>query len=71
MTPEGLLQVEVPRIALSFKTHFGRLRRDHPATLTSLLAEPEQRRLSLVWQGSLEVPAPQTDYLDETEVVEL
>jgi hypothetical protein len=36
----------------------------------TVLIEPEERRLSLVWQSALRVPAPEADSLDETEVLE-
>jgi hypothetical protein len=35
-----------------------------------VLIEPEERRLSLVWQSALRVSSAQADYLDETEIVE-
>jgi hypothetical protein len=35
-----------------------------------VLVEPDERRLVLVWQSALRVPAPDADYLDETEIVE-
>ena len=38
--------------------------------LVTVLAEPDERRLSLVWQSALRVAAARTDYLDETEIVE-
>jgi hypothetical protein len=70
MTPEGALRFEVPRVALGFTTRFARRQEQHGARLTTVLIEPEERRLSLVWQGSLRVRAPEVDYLVETEIVE-
>ncbi|WP_426753612.1 DUF2169 family type VI secretion system accessory protein [Myxococcus sp. Y35] len=71
LTPEGFLRFELPRISLGFTTHVGRRSEEYGARLTTVLVEPEVRRLSLVWQGALSVPAPEADYLDETEIVEL
>ncbi|GHG81750.1 DUF2169 domain-containing protein [Comamonas sp. JC664] len=71
LTPGGALRFELPRIALGFTTHVARRSEEHGARLTTVLVEPDAMRLSLVWQGSLRVPAPDADYLDETEIVEL
>ncbi|MFY0541297.1 DUF2169 family type VI secretion system accessory protein [Nannocystis pusilla] len=70
MTPEGLLRVDVPRIALGFTTRFGARRQEQPSQLTALILEPEERRLSLVWQSCLRVTALDADYLDVTEIRE-
>ncbi|WAS97250.1 DUF2169 family type VI secretion system accessory protein [Nannocystis punicea] len=70
MTPEGTFRVEVPRIALAFITRFGARRQEQPARLTALILEPEERRLSLVWQSCLRVSAVDADYLDVTEIRE-
>ncbi|MDC0715841.1 DUF2169 family type VI secretion system accessory protein [Nannocystis bainbridge] len=70
MTPEGILRVEVPRVALAFTTRFGARRQEQPSRLTALILEPEERRLSLVWQSCLRVAAPDADYLDVTEIRE-
>jgi hypothetical protein len=70
MTPEGRLLFELPRITLDFTSRFGARREPHPSQLATVLVEPEERRLSVVWQSTLRVPAPQVDYLDGTEIVE-
>ncbi|MCY1059887.1 DUF2169 domain-containing protein [Nannocystis sp. SCPEA4] len=70
MTPDGHWRLEVPRISLQFTTRFGPRREDHPALLTSLILEPEERRFSLVWQTFLKVSAVDADYLDVTEIRE-
>jgi hypothetical protein len=71
MTREGTLVFDLPRISLGFTSFFGRKRRPHPALLATVLVEPEEERLSLVWQSTLRVPAPETDSLDATEVAEV
>ncbi|WNG62492.1 DUF2169 domain-containing protein [Archangium gephyra] len=70
MTPDGLLRFELPRISLGFTTRIGTRREQHGSRMVTVLVEPEERRLSLVWQSVLRVPAPDADYLDETEIVE-
>ena len=70
MTPSGRLVIELPRISLAFTSCFGLRREPHPTKLTTVLIEPEEHRLSLVWQSTLRVPAPEADYLDGTEIVE-
>lgn len=70
MTPDGVLRFELPRICLGFTTRIGRRREQHGARMVTMLVEPEEKRLSLVWQSTLRVPAPEADYLDETEIVE-
>ncbi|MBU8894437.1 DUF2169 domain-containing protein [Corallococcus sp. M34] len=70
MTPDGALCFELPRISLGFETRIGTRREQHGARLVTVLVEPEDRRLSLVWQSALRVRASEADYLDETVVVE-
>jgi hypothetical protein len=71
MTPEGRLVFEIPRISLGFTSLFGLRREPHPThQLATVLIEPENQRLSLVWQSTLRVVAPEVDYLDATEIVE-
>ena len=70
MTPEGRLVFVIPRMSLEFTSAFGRRREPHPARLATVLVEPDDQRLSLVWQSTLRVPAPEVDYLDATEIVE-
>ena len=70
LTREGSLAFDLPRVVLEFSSRFGRRREEHGARLATVLIEPEERRLSLVWQSALRVSAEQADYLDETEIVE-
>jgi hypothetical protein len=70
MTPDGVLRFELPRLSLGFTTRIRARREPHGARLVTVLIEPEERRLSLVWQSALRVPAPEADSLDETEVLE-
>ncbi|WNG63069.1 DUF2169 domain-containing protein [Archangium gephyra] len=70
MTPDGLLRFELPRISLGFTTRIGKRREQHGSRMVTVSVEPEEMRLSLVWQSVLRVPSPDADYLDETEIVE-
>lgn len=70
MTPEGVWTFEVPRVSLKFLTRFGPRYEQHSGLLTSVIIEPEDRRLAVVWQTALRVQAVDTDYLDVTEIHE-
>jgi hypothetical protein len=70
MTPEGVLRFDLPRISLGFTTRIAMRRVQHGSRIALVLVEPEEKRLSLVWQSALRVPAPDADYLDETTIVE-
>lgn len=73
LTPSGLLRFELPKIYLTFITHFsipgGRRSEEHRARLSSVIIEPDDARLVMVWVSSLIVRGP-IDYLDETVVRE-
>lgn len=70
LTPEGLLRFEVPAVRLKFTTHIARRKVAGEPTLTTVLIEPEFKRVAFVWQSSVRVAAPDADYLDVTEVEE-
>ena len=69
LTPAGLLRVELPRLNLSMTSAFGRRKQPHVAArLATVLFEPDELRLSIVWQSALQVAAPDADYLDLTTI---
>jgi hypothetical protein len=70
MTPDGILRFELPRLSLGFTTRIGKRREQHGSRVVTVLVQPEEGRLSLVWQSVLRVAAPDADYLDETEIIE-
>jgi hypothetical protein len=71
LSPAGLLAFELPTIRLELHSRFGRKRVAHdPPMLATVLVEPDEQRLSLVWQSGLRVAAPETEYLDQTEILE-
>jgi hypothetical protein len=70
MSPEGVLRFRLPDISLIFRTHFGSRRVVHEGSLTTVLITPHARKLSMIWQSALRVPALETDYLDFTFIAE-
>jgi len=68
LTPAGTCRFRIPRVALALTSRFGRRRVDHPARLCTVLIEPDDERLTLVWQSELAVGATQLEYLDVTEI---
>lgn len=71
MTPDEVMRFEVPALRLGFRTCFGSRTREHPGVLASIVLEPDERRVRLVWQTSLAVPPTQIDHLDQTIVEEV
>ncbi len=49
LAPEPEQRWVLPKIWLTFRTSFGRERVEHRATLNTVLLEPTQRRVTLVW----------------------
>lgn len=70
MTPEGTLRFDIPRIHLCFETVFRSRSVEHEASLTTVFVTPHAKKLSMVWQSALKVPALDTDYLDFTLITE-
>lgn len=70
LTPEGALRLTLPSIYLTFTTRFGRRREQHRARLGTVLIEPDEQRLSLIWNTQLAVGGPWVDYLDTTRIAE-
>jgi hypothetical protein len=53
LTPEGLLRFRLPRISLGFNTLMGGGTTHNRAQLHTVILEPEERRLIMVWQTAL------------------
>jgi hypothetical protein len=70
LSPEGTLLLDLPERVLKLRSRFGRKQREHGAMLATVIIEPDDHRLSLVWQSALRVAAPEADYLDITEIEE-
>jgi hypothetical protein len=68
LTPDGVLELTLPKIYPMFTTFVRRERHVHRPSLGTVILEPDLRRLQMVWQSSLRVSA--IDDLDETVVWE-
>ena len=69
LTPEGFLRFRLPRISLGFSTRIAGGIEHHRGQLYTVIIEPEERRLIMVWQTAL--PCHHTLYtLKETIVYE-
>ena len=73
LTPNGALRFALPRVRLAFRTTFstglGVRRVEHASRLATVIVEPDQMRVILVWQSVL-VCRTDVDYLEETRVSE-
>lgn len=69
MSEDSTLVFEIPRLALAFRTQFGKERVEHDGQLCTVLIEPNTARVSIAWQTHL-VCNRRADELDETLVVE-
>jgi hypothetical protein len=66
----GTLRFTLPKVYLTFVTHFGSKRESHSGNLATVFIEPEVMRLSVVWQSAFPVATKRVDYLDETVIRE-
>jgi hypothetical protein len=69
MTPEGRLSFVLPKVFLTFRTYMGGRVEEHRSRLSTVIIEPDERRLIMVWVSSLTVLSD-PDYLDKTVVRE-
>jgi hypothetical protein len=53
-TPDGYLKFSLPKVKLAFYTDFGDDVVEHGASLHTVIIEPDQRRLQVVWHTALE-----------------
>lgn len=68
MSPRGVLSLTIPSVSLRLQTRVGRKRRAHEANLSTVLVEPDDSRLILCWQSSIEVGPQDVEYLDMTVI---
>lgn len=66
----GMTSPALPKIFLAFRTRVASRSVEHRALLTTVLLEPDERRLSLIWQTALPVRQADSEYLDETSIRE-
>jgi hypothetical protein len=69
LTETGSLQFYLPKVYLAFETRFGAHRKEHRASLQTVVIEPDVPQILLVWQTSLACHHL-LDHLDETIVWE-
>ncbi len=65
LTPEGKLSFQLPKVYLAFTTHIDNRAEEHRAQLASVIIEPDQRSLKMVWTTVL-LCRNEGDYLDQT-----
>src|SRR5690606_661264 len=65
LTAQGRLQFVLPRVYLTFITYIHRRVEEHRAQLASVIIEPDQRTLKMVWTTVL-LCRNEGDYLDQT-----
>ncbi|MEM7154632.1 MAG: DUF2169 domain-containing protein [Myxococcota bacterium] len=68
LTPDRHLSFELPPTTISTTSFFGSKARPAPARVTTVIIEPDDRRVLVVWQSSLPVAAADLDYLDVVNV---
>ncbi len=69
LTPQGRLRFALPRVHLGFSTHIDGRVEEHRPRLSSVIIEPDDWRLMLVWTTSLAC-GNDVDYLEHTVVRE-
>ncbi len=69
LTQNGVLRFSLPKVRFAFKTHFGRIRKEHRSNLSTVIIEPDYPRVIMVWLSALTVRTD-VDYLDETVIRE-
>lgn len=69
LSSEGLLRFELPRTRPVFCTHFGRRKVEHRPRLHTVIVEPDERRVMLVWQTALPCQGIE-HHLDKTVIRE-
>lgn len=65
LTPQGRLQFTLPRVYLTFTTYIHGRVEEHRAQLASVIIEPDERTLKMVWTTVL-LCRNEGDYLDQT-----
>lgn len=70
LTREGALRLTLPKICVMCTTRVSGRTTERRCELASVIVEPEQQRLIMVWQSALDVGMPDVDYLDESRVWE-
>lgn len=53
LTDSGTLRFCLPKVRLTFTTRFGKKKQEHRASLQTVIVEPDESQVILVWQTSL------------------
>jgi hypothetical protein len=53
LSPESFLRFQLPRVSLGFSTLVGGQTTNHRGQIHTVIIEPEERRLIIVWQTAL------------------
>jgi hypothetical protein len=69
LTPSGRLRFTIPKVHLGFTSFFGREEQHHGGRLDTVILEPDQNRVMLVWQSLLNCHH-RVDYLDRTRILQ-
>jgi hypothetical protein len=69
LTAGGSLRLELPKHYFAFTTHAGRRELEHRARLNTVVIDPDDDRLIMVWAGALSCHQ-QIDAIDYTRVIE-
>jgi hypothetical protein len=69
LSPTGRMTFALPRMSLRFSTHLDGQIEEHAGHLSTVILEPDDRRIMMVWQSTLAVRT-NGDYLDQTVVSE-
>jgi hypothetical protein len=69
-TEDGILRLTLPRVYLTFSTQIRARMEEHRSRLASVILEPDQMRLMMVWQTALKVAAHRVEHLDHTVIAE-
>lgn len=67
LTPEGRLAFQLPRAHIGFTTRIHKKTQEHRGQLSTVIIEPDDHRVFMVWLTSLACPTD-VDYLEETVV---
>lgn len=70
LTPEGVLWLELPKVYLALTTYLGRDQVEHRCKMTSVIIEPDDCRLIVVWLSTLQIPLRMMDKLTRTIIRE-
>jgi hypothetical protein len=70
VTRSGVSRFALPAVRFGFTTYFGSRKVEHDGALATVLLQPEESLVSLVWQSTLYVPPRDDEYLDHTFIEE-